>query len=98
VTDKLAVFFLASNRTSGEVLVDLGIIPTQIHFFAAYLICLLFDRPSALLLCVLHYHEFFVCLEIELLLMPEEKTILDQHETPDVLEYHQLRSSRCLNI
>jgi hypothetical protein len=28
--------------------------------------------------------KFFVGLEIELLLTPEEKAILDQHETPDV--------------
>jgi hypothetical protein len=57
-------------------------------FTSLLLLGLLFERPSALLLCVLlHLNlplNFFVWLEIELLLTPEEKAILDQHETPDV--------------
>lgn len=68
----------SKNRTSGEVLSD---VLTQMH--SLLLLGPLSEKASALLLCVLHYHYFFVCLEIELLLTPEEKAILDQHETPD---------------
>ena len=52
-------------------------LPRHIYFFSA--------SPSTLS-C-----QYFVCLEIELLLTPEEKAILDQHETPDVTKISSVK-------